>query len=294
MNEEFFTEEQAFTLLPTRKPDAHKGDFGTLCCVLGSENYRGAAVMATMGALRVGCGIVQLASVEACCTAVAAHLCEPIYLPLRAKSGGIFPKRKQWHALSAAAKRASALLIGCGCGRGESVRHVLERLLGENPQKPVVLDADALFFLAQSPTLWNARKAPLILTPHFGEMARLCGVPAEQIACNPVRIAADFVAAHPCVLVLKGPHTVIAAPDGTMIRNSTGNASLAKGGSGDVLAGMIAGFCAQGIAPADAAKLGVWLHGAAADKFVKETGYAAFLPSLLGKAIADVLCAHAR
>ncbi len=294
MNEEFFTEEQAFALLPARKPDAHKGDFGTLCGVLGCEHYRGAAVLATMGALRVGCGIVQLASVEACCTAVAAHLWEPIYLPLHAKSGGIFPKRQQWHALSDAARRASALLIGCGCGRGEGMRRVLERLLWENPQKPVVLDADALFFLAQSPALWHIRKAPLILTPHFGEMARLCGESVEQIARDPVRIATDFVATHPCVLVLKGPHTVIAAPDGTIVRNSTGNAGLAKGGSGDVLAGMIAGFCAQGIAPTDAAKLGVWLHGAAADKLVKETGYAAFLPSLLGKAIADVLCAHAR
>lgn len=262
------------SLLPPRPPESHKGTFGTLLCLCGSLPYRGAALLAAEGALRAGAGIVQLASVEPVLAACCVRLPECVLLPLQAgESGG--PSAENLPILREKLASCRALLAGPGLTPGADTA-ALVRDLVPRTKGPAVLDADALNALAGSDL--PHPQGGLILTPHPGEMARLAGCTIAEVERDRPAAALRFARENDCVLVLKGHETLVAAPDGRLWKNTTGNAGMARGGSGDVLAGMIAALACAGLAPADAAVCGVFLHGLAGDLCAKRLGQTGMLP----------------
>ena len=252
--------------LPRRPRQAHKGDFGRVYIVGGSVGYTGAPVFAAQGALRTGAGLVYLGVPEEVWAVVASRCAEAMPRPLDGQPEQVLEQ----------ISRCDAALVGPGLGTGENVAQ-LARTLTERLEMPLVLDADGLNALAGHTHILAGRKAPTILTPHEGEFARLTGVkcPVEDRQ----RAASDFARMHGCVLVLKGHRTVTAAPDGRVWINTSGNPGMAKGGSGDVLAGIILAFVGQGFDPAESAAMAVWLHGRAGDLCARELVEYAMTPT---------------
>lgn len=278
------TSEFVWQNIPRRARESHKGTFGSVLTVAGSAFYRGAALLAAEGALRTGAGIVTLASVEPVVSAAAACLPECCLCPCSAGvEGGIAPEnvpliRRQ---------KATVLLLGPGLGgTAQSAARAAETLALVQQLLPgfegsAVLDADGLNAAAQ--LLAGGRELPhpageLIVTPHPGEMARLTGLPAAQINADREGTARQYAQAWNAVVVLKGARTVVAAPDGRMLVNPTGNPGLARGGSGDVLSGMTAALLACGLPAFEAAACAVYLHGAAADRAAAVHGEYGMLP----------------
>ena len=264
-------------VLRPRPADSNKGDYGRLLCVCGSEGMAGAAVMSVSAALRCGAGLVEAALPASIYPVVAARLAEPVFTLLHPLPDGS-PSAGDGAALSGAVARSSSVLIGCGLGKSAAARSEVSAVLRQS-SVPVILDADGINIAAEHINILEACKAPLVLTPHPGEMARLLGATAADVQSRRKEIARSFSAAHGVVLVLKGAGTLVASPDGRLYRNATGNPGMAKGGSGDVLAGMIASFAAQGIAPYDAAVGAVYLHGLAGDRCAMEKSQSAMLPT---------------
>lgn len=253
-------------LLPVRRADSHKGDYGNLLLIAGSNGMGGAAMMATLAALRSGAGKTTLASTATVVRSAAASLMEAMTLSLPEADGAIDGADSE--QLERALHNATACMLGCGLSVTEGTKRLVTAVI-EGTECPLVLDADALNILAEQPELLKRAARPPILTPHPGEMARLCGMTTRQIVENPMSAARLFAREYGCVVVLKGHRTVIAVPNGAVYVNTTGNAGLAKGGSGDVLAGMIAGLLAQGIPTEAAALCGVYLHGRCADRLAE-------------------------
>jgi len=266
--------------LPARPPDANKGTFGRVLVVAGSENYVGAAHLAAAGAYRVGAGLVTLACPRSLHPVIASALTEATYLPLPEEEGGL--ARRGADLVLRAVEGYEVLLVGCGLGqRGATqsfVRALLFSLAGElAPARPVggptvVVDADGLNALARTPGWWRELKAPAIVTPHPGEMSRLSGRPVPEIQADRLGCAADCAREWGKTVVLKGAHTVVAAPDGRAALSPFANPALASGGTGDVLAGALAGFLAQGLSPFEAAVCGVYVHAAAGEEARREMG----------------------
>lgn len=272
------TAAEVFSRLPQREADTNKGSYGSVAAVAGSLAYRGAAALCCEAALRGGAGLVYLASVEPVVQLVLARTPECCALPCRTDAdGGIL-------AADAAAVRQRftekpAVLLA-GPGLGVSAGAALQVLLGPGaPWRGAVLDADALNAIAagelgQTPFL----PACTVLTPHPGEMARLLGTTVDAVQADRPGAAQRCAQRFGCVAVLKGAGTLVAAPDGRLVQNTTGNPGLARGGSGDVLAGLLAALLAQGLTAFDAALCAVWLHGAAADRCAKRTSRMTMLP----------------
>lgn len=269
------------TLKP-RKPDSHKGTYGRLLCVAGSTRFRGAAALCTEAALRGGAGIVCLASVEPVLAAASSSLKEPVLLPLKQnEDGGI--SSFDLAPLKEELGKATAVLAGCGLSNTEDTQKLIQFLL-KNADCPLILDADGLNVLPGCIDIIRTAKRSCIITPHVGEMSRLCGKTVAQIKQDPVLCAAGFAKEYGCTVVLKDADTVVAAPDGRIFFNTTGNAGMAKGGSGDILAGLIGSFLAQGTEAALAAACAVYLHGAAGDLAAEHRSQYAMLPSdLIGE-----------
>lgn len=259
--------------LPEKPRSAHKGTNGTLLAVCGSYGMAGAAAMAAKAALRTGVGLVQLAVPETIYPTLASGLWEPVYLPLTALPGEIASK-----LLPVLETKATAGLIGCGLGNTDATREAVMQLI-ENSPKPLVIDADGINALAGHIHILKQAKAPLILTPHPAEMARLLGISPEAVQQSRYETACSFAQEQEVVLVLKGANTLIALPDGRVYVNLTGNNGMAKGGSGDVLSGMIASFLAQGFSPEASAVAGVYYHGLAGDRCKEKTSARAMLPT---------------
>lgn len=270
------TAQQVFGLLPRRRQDSHKGSYGKVMCLAGSARFRGAAALAAEGALRAGAGLVTLASVEPVIAAVAARCPECVFLPCRQSAGGGV-SAQSGKAVLEKVRGMEVLLFGPGLGDTPDTAALLEQL-GPSAGCALVLDADGLNAAAKMDSLPRSPGLPLILTPHPGEMARLCGLTIAEVNAGREGIAAGYARAEDCVVVLKGHRTIVAGPDGEVFVNPTGNSGLSRGGSGDILAGMIAGLTAQGLSPLDAAVCGVWLHGAAADQCAKRLGQYGMLP----------------
>lgn len=268
-------------ILPDRKPDSHKGDFGRVLLLCGSRGYTGAAALAAMGALRCGAGLVYLGVPESIYTIEAVKLTEPVVFPLPEEEGMLSAQAAD--KIKQMLPNMDAVLIGPGLGQSDGtfaiVKSVLEQFHG-----PVVIDADGINVLAGHIDLLRGRTAPTILTPHKREFARIGG----QASDDRITSAAQFAADHNVILLLKGHRTVIT--DGTdCYVNHTGNPGMAVGGSGDVLAGMIAALLGQGIAPLQAAACGAWLHGAAGDICEKEIGQYGMLPTDMLKVLPRLL-----
>ena len=246
--------------LPPRKADGHKGTFGKLLIVGGSVGFTGAPYLTAAASVRSGCGLVYLGVPQAIWAVEASKCVSAMPFPLADKNGLL-----SYRALQGVKEKLAGcdvLALGPGLGRAPQAERLVLELL-ERTEQPVVLDADGINALAGHIDVLDRRKDRVtILTPHDGEFARIGG---DLSAGDRVRAARDFAVAHGCVLVLKGHRTVTATPSGNVLVNTTGNSGLARGGSGDVLTGIIAAMLAQGCTAARAAALGVWLHGRAGD-----------------------------
>jgi len=183
-------------------------------------------------------------------------------LPLKETENGNISAENAERILKTA-ESYSAILVGCGMGNNEDTRKIVERLVNEQ-EKPIVIDADGINVLSQSINILKESKADIILTPHIGEFARLIGTSVEEVKNRRFGLARDFATEYNVTLVLKDSTTLIATPDSKLLINCNANSGLAKGGSGDVLAGIIASFCAQGYSPETASALGVYIHMTAA------------------------------
>ena len=260
-----------------RPLDSHKGTYGRVLAVCGSVGMAGAAMLAVRAAQRCGAGLVAAALPRSLYPAVAGQNLEAVYRLLPETSDGLVAAEAR-HLLREELGRASAVLCGCGLGRGDSVTAVVEDLLAQ-ASCPVVLDADGINAAAGHIHIGKTARVPVVLTPHPGEMARLIGCRIEDVQQNRVETARSFAEEQKAVVVLKGYQTVIAAPGRAILLNKSGNPGMAAAGSGDVLAGMIASLIAQGMEPAQAAMCGVHLHGLAGDRAAARLSQHAMQPS---------------
>ena len=262
------TREYCASLLPRRSPDSHKGSFGHVLVIGGARGMSGAVYLAAQGALRTGAGLVTAAVPAGIGAVMEMKTTEAMTLELpETLAGGLGAEAvKLAHDFSA---KASVVLAGPGLGRQEETLEALRELVAMM-DRPLVLDADALFALAGHIELLAASDTLAVLTPHPGEMARLTGLSVRQIQSDRIGVARRSAMDWGAVVVLKGPRTVVAFPDGEIFVNPTGNSGMATGGMGDVLAGMIAALIAQGLSSQDAAVLGVYLHGLAGDGVAEE------------------------
>ena len=260
--------EMCHPVLPRRRRDAHKGDFGRLFILAGSREYTGAPCLCANAAVRTGAGLVTLAVPEEVWP-IAAVKCDEAM---------VWPLPNNYDTIRRKASVCDAAVIGPGLGQSERSEGLVLDLL-RDLECPVVVDADGLNILSRHIDVLDDRKGMTVLTPHDGEFARLsgCVLPiTDRIAA-----ACEFAAAHNCVLVLKGHRTVTAYPDGSCTVNTTGNPGMARGGSGDALAGMLGALLCQGIQAAP--ETAVWLHGRAGDLAAAEKGeYGMTVTDLIG------------
>lgn len=279
ISHESITADWVRSVLPKRPVDANKGSFGKVLVVGGSVNYIGAAYLAASGAMRVGAGLVRLAAPSGLVPVLAAKLTESTYLPLPEASFGVVSEDAV-SVLTLVAGDYDVLLIGCGLGQNESTAAFVKSLLfAQNKLPAAVVDADALNIAAGTPNWWRKLTDNAILTPHPGEMARLAAVSVEKVQSDRSRMAATMAAKWGKIVVLKGAHTVVATPEGTVRLSPFANPGLASAGTGDVLSGVIAGLVAQGLTLENAAACGVYLHGEAGEMVKENMGDAGMLSS---------------
>lgn len=282
------TDEIVRELLPLRKANAHKGDAGRVVICAGSPGYTGAAALASDAAVKAGAGLVSLYTPLSSRDVLAIKLTEVMVHGLLERMPGILGGGAAGDVISSA-EAADVLAIGPGLGTSESTQEAVRTIL-QKITTPVVIDADALTALAGHTEILPAMQAPKVLTPHPGEMARLTGLEIAEIEADRINVAKKYAEQWQAIVVLKGAPTVIGCPNGTVYVNSTGNSSLATGGSGDVLTGIIAGLAAQEISLQEAAICGVYLHGLAAELTGIDIGLAAGeLAALLPQAREQVL-----
>ena len=244
-------------LLPERPDNSHKGANGRALLLVGSETYTGAALLSSAAALRAGCGILTAAvpgRIKPAFSALPEACCTPV------SDGGTWDRTANRNA-AALLQNRQAIGIGCGMDYTDDTSLIEAALYTGTP---IVIDADALNLISREKFLLTALHRRTVLTPHPGEMARLTGKTVGDITADPEKAATEAAARWNCVVLLKGAVSYIASPE-RLIVNETGNSGLAKGGSGDVLTGLIVGLLAQGMAPFDAACVGAYLLGTSAD-----------------------------
>lgn len=250
-------------LLPVRPRDAHKGTFGHLFVIAGSRGFTGAAKMVGLAAARTGAGLVTIGTPKPLVDIVAAGTMELMTLPLPATRAEAVSSEALKPALGFA-KDKSAAAIGPGLSQQVSTQTFV-RAFVTKCAPPLVIDADGLNALVGDINVLKGMASRCILTPHPGEMARLCGVTTADVQKKREETAVEFAEKFKCVVVLKGHHTIVAGPEGQAYVNVTGNSGMATGGTGDVLTGILGGLLAQGMTQIDAARLGVYAHGLAGD-----------------------------
>jgi NAD(P)H-hydrate epimerase len=265
-----YTEAAAAACVPARPREGHKGTFGHVFVVAGSLGKSGAAMLTARAALRTGAGLTTLACPESVLHAGEEKPPEIMTVALPETPEHTLAARAL-DALLAAAKQATVMAIGPGLSTHPETQAVI-RELAARLSIPMVIDADGLNALADHLDPFKRPHAPTVLTPHPGEMGRLTKLGAREVQRRRIDLAAEFARTHQVVVALKGARTVVASPDGRVTLNPTGNAGMATAGTGDVLTGVIAALLAQGLSPADAARLGVYLHGAAGDLVAEDRG----------------------
>jgi NAD(P)H-hydrate epimerase len=260
---EHTTPKLAYDLFPKRPDDGHKGTFGHVFIIGGSRGYSGAPVLAGMGAIRSGAGLVTVGLPESLGEMSDKGLAEAMTFPLAETAQGTVSMAALEEIYGFTSDK-DAVVIGPGLSQhaktGECVREVIQEC-----SHPLLIDADGLNALKGHTDIIRNRKHPTILTPHPGEMSRLLETPTSEIQKARTEIAIQASEGWQCTVVLKGKDTVIASPNQICMINPTGNAGMATGGSGDVLSGLLGGLLAQGMTPHDASVLGVFLHGLAGD-----------------------------
>jgi NAD(P)H-hydrate epimerase len=261
--------------LPRRRPDAHKGDHGRLLLVAGSVGMAGAAVLAARAAARAGAGLVTLASTEEVVQVVQQSVPEATCRILTGEEGQL--EKRSIFDIARIIKGKTALAIGPGLGTGEDILEIVTNVVtGYHITK--VLDADALNVLANRPAALREHAGRLVLTPHPREFSRLAGLGVKEILADPVACARDFVVKYDVVLVLKGATTVV-ADRARLCLVCGGSPGMAKGGSGDVLTGVIGGFAAQGMSAYESALLGVYFTAMAGRRAADAKGEYSMTPA---------------
>ncbi len=283
---ELLTRDRMRALLQPRAPDAHKGDFGRVLVVAGSAGKAGAAVLCGQGAMRAGAGLVTVASPQSCQPTVAAHAVEYMTEGLEETAEGTVQHSSIDAVLGI---DADVIVAGPGLGRGEGVEQFVRALLDKH-EGPLVLDADALNAFESEPAALVGREGrDLIITPHPGEMARLVGCTVEDLQTDRIGIATDFARRHKLYVVLKGYRTLVVTPDEKVFVNPTGSPGMATGGTGDVLAGMLAGFLAQLLDAEAACTLAVYVHGSAGELADADSGEVSMTAGVLVDHIGDAI-----
>lgn len=261
----------ALSCCPPRRQDTHKGDYGRVLILAGSEGFTGAPALAARAALRTGSGLIFTGVPRSVYPIVAAKLDAPMVFPLTDENGKL--SMAAWPAIAEKLEKADACLLGPGLGRSEELdRLVLEVI--RHCHCPLVLDADGINAAAEHIDVLRGAACPIILTPHEGEFRRLTQAPEQDRAAGAVALARQAG----CIVLRKGHETIIADGKRTYV-NRTGNAGMATGGSGDVLAGMLVSLLGQGVPPLKAAAAAAWLHGTAGDLAAAELGQYAMGPN---------------
>lgn len=284
------TPEEIRQVIPDRPSDSHKGDFGHVLVVAGSVGKTGAAVLAGLGALRSGAGLVSVATPQRCVESVAAGAPEYMTVPLPDTDDGTLSVDGLESILNSP---CDVLAVGPGLGTTPDVAAIVTGLV-ERAEVPLVLDADALNVLGSEPDLLASRgERGTVVTPHPGEMARLCGLTSAEVQADRIGVARRFAIKHHVAVILKGANTVIAGPDGTCWLNLTGNPAMAAGGMGDVLTGVTAAWLGQLGRAEVASQVAVYLHGLAGDIAADEPGAVALMATdvvgHLGQALAETV-----
>ncbi len=255
--------------IPPREAETYKWDYGRVLIIAGSEGYTGAPIMASKAALRSGSGMVFLCVPDSIYNIAAVKSDEVMVISCPSADDGCFSIEAS-DMLKERLERCDVCLLGCGLGRGSDTKALVEDII-RNCKKPLVLDADGLNAIIENIDILKEASCPIILTPHEREFIRMSGDLSQGRLAGALKFAAEYN----CAVVLKGSGTITALPNGTAYVNTTGNPGMAKGGSGDILAGMIASFIGQQFPPAQAAVYGVFLHGLTGDICKKDfTEYA--------------------
>ena len=261
--QQMITAETVQGALSRRPPDTHKGRTGHLLVVAGAKGKTGAAAMTAATAMRAGAGLVTLAVAESLNPIMEAQLTEAMTVALPDQNSGLLTV-SVFNDIARTAEGKACLALGPGMGTADTTRELVNKIVREI-DIPLVIDADGLNNLAVDLKVLQNRRAPVVLTPHPGEMARLTGDAVSRIQHDRVTAARTLAGQCGAFVLLKGARTIVAAPDGRVWINPTGNPGMASGGMGDVLTGLVAGLMAQGCSPAQAATAGAFLHGLAAD-----------------------------
>lgn len=282
-----FTDDDVSALFPTRKSDANKGDFGKALVVAGSYEMPGAALLSCSACVESGAGLVRLAFPETAYAAVTAAVPEKILCALPANRFGRISMQGEAKLLEALS-RSTACLIGCGLGLDYDTEALVKSVL-HNAKIPLILDADGINAVADDIDILREASAPVILTPHPGEAARLLGCTPQDVQANRMDACRELCEKTGAVVALKGAGTVISANGKQFSVNLTGNAGMATAGCGDMLAGMLLGFLCIGLSPLEAAVAAVHIHGLCGDAVARTTAKCAVTPTKMLKALPKVL-----
>ncbi len=267
--------------LPKRESDSNKGTFGKLLVYAGSRNMTGAAHLALSGALRSGVGLTVFASEEYVTDKMKQRLSEPVYMT-------VSDSDEDTDKLVGYSKKCTAILIGCGLGTGENIKKRVQRLIKE-ADCPIILDADGINAVSDNINVITEAKKGILLTPHPLEFSRISGKTLDEICSTRLESACSFSDSYGCCILLKGAGTIIRDKDGRTAINPTACSALAKGGSGDVLSGIIASFAAQGAGLFESAVIGAYLHGCAGDELAHELSEYGVMPSDIPERAARIL-----
>ncbi len=271
--------------LPVRRHDSNKGTFGKLLSVCGSVRMQGAAVLCANAAVRGGAGLVTCAFPEKAYGAIASKLTEPLMLPLPGDEFGFLSERAI-EEISDKLSHSTAVVIGCGLGITDGTRKVFEYII-KNSQCPVIIDADGLNILSENINILKTVRVPVVLTPHPGEMSRLLNKSIECIQNDRASVCKELAEKTGAVVLLKGSNTVICSGDEIYI-NPTGNQGMSKGGSGDVLSGIIASLLAQGVSAVESALCAAYLHGLSGDILAERYSMTGLTPTMIADNLSEL------
>lgn len=266
----------AKNLLPKRKPDSHKGDYGKAFIVAGSKGLTGAGFFSSEACLKCGSGLITLGCPDSLDTVFEILLKEVMTLPLSDKNGIL--TKECINAIIDKCEKSDVLLIGCGLSNNPDTQKIVCDVV-KNVKIPKVIDADGINALSANIDILNEHEGEVVLTPHFMEFSRISGFSLDKIKENPEKCALLFAKKYNVTLVLKSHNTVVVSPDGKCFKNVLGNPGMATGGSGDVLAGAIVSFIGQKLGAFDASCLGVFVHSLAGDIAALDKGFCALTPS---------------
>lgn len=275
-------ERSDLSVLAKRESHSNKGTYGKLLVIAGSVDMSGAAYLSAKAAYLSGCGLVRVLTPEENRTTLQTRLPEAVLTTYTAKNPDM-------NVVAEALNWADAIVCGPGIGTGEASRQIVTCVL-QNASVPVLMDADALNLIAEDVSVLKKPHTELVVTPHLGEMSRLCGASVSCIQSHLTETAQEFAREYQVICVLKDEHTVSSVPYRQTYLNLSGNSGMATAGSGDVLSGIIGGLMAQGVSPGEAAPLGVYLHGLSGDEACKRTGKRSMMASDILEGMTHVIC----